>query len=93
MKYGTTKTVAIVLLVLSLAVLALGRWLIGSTDGAFRYAEIAAGALLAAAVAVIGVWGRCPSCGKRLMFGFFKTARCPNCHRDLDPDGRYRPGK
>lgn len=91
MNFSTTKKVATVLLALAVAVLVLGRVLTGSTDVVFIYAEIAAVVLFALAIAVIGIWGRCPSCGKRLMLGFFKNTECPRCHRALDKDGRYKP--
>jgi len=85
MKYGTTKIVSIVLLALAVLSVLLCRFLPQTAAGLLT----AAGVLLAAAVAVIAVWGRCPHCGKHLIFRFFKHKECPQCGRELDPDGKY----
>lgn len=32
---------------------------------------------------VIGLFCKCPNCGKRIYLGLFKAVNCPNCKRNL----------
>ena len=36
-----------------------------------------------AAVVVIFLYSRCPSCGKVIVFGVLKATSCPRCKRNL----------
>ena len=42
----------------------------------------AAGAIVATSV-VMARYCRCPSCGKRIVFGVLTVTNCPRCHRNL----------
>lgn len=89
MKYGTTKTVSTTILLLALAVACMGQFLCTKGSQEYMLSCYAAIVLLVAGLAVVFIWGRCPYCGKRLMYKFLQWKKCPSCGKALDKDKQF----
>ncbi len=89
MKYGTTKTVTVAILLGALAIACGGQFLTDKGSSEYMMSVYAALVLLVVGLGVAFIWGRCPNCGQRLFYRFLKWKKCPKCGKTLDNKGKY----
>ena len=83
MKLIVVKYITGGLLIADLALCIIGILALEKGTGLYNGAMILIITLMVIALAVAGIWGKCPHCGKRLLNKLFQWKTCPVCKKPL----------
>lgn len=84
MKLIVVKYVAGGILIADLALCIIGILALEKGSSLYNGAMVLAFALMAIALVIAGIWGKCPHCGKRLLHKLFQWKICPECKKPLN---------
>jgi len=93
MKFSTSKAASMGILLAALAIGVASALMFEKGTAAYTGSVVLLLLMLAAALMIMFIWGRCPYCGKRLFYGLYKWTICPKCRRKLDMNGKYSSAK
>lgn len=83
MKFTTAKYVTGALLFIDMALIIASMLLLEKGSSMYNIAFAVIIAVLAVALIIAALWGRCPHCGKRLLSKLYKWEKCPQCGKPL----------
>ena len=83
MKFKTAKYLSGALLFIDMALVIASMLTLEKGSSMYNTALAVIIAVLALALIIAAVWGRCPHCGKRLLSKLYKWESCPHCGKPL----------